>query len=61
MALKFIQKRILDTTLKLSGILYVIGNTYMKEIYGVGMLLSKRCASDDVSVSLMASRMKRKA
>nr|DAD37445.1 TPA_asm: hypothetical protein HUJ06_008086 [Nelumbo nucifera] len=32
----------------------------MKDIYGIGIILSRRCKSDDSSISFMAYKMKRK-
>ena len=49
-----------ETTLKLFGSLYVTGNEYEKQIYGLGMMISTWCLSDDVDLKLMAMRMKLK-
>ncbi|KAK6915218.1 hAT-like transposase, RNase-H fold, partial [Dillenia turbinata] len=49
-----------DTTVKLSSLYYVTGNEYMKEIYGIGLILDKICESEDSGTASMASTMKRK-
>ncbi|KAK6926078.1 hAT-like transposase, RNase-H fold [Dillenia turbinata] len=38
----------------------ITGNEYMKEIYGIGMILDKICESEDSGTASMASKMKRK-
>ena len=49
-----------ETTLKLSDSLYILGNVYMQEIYGLRMIIAKRCQSVDLNACLMAKRMKKK-
>jgi len=49
-----------DTTLKLSGSLYVTGNSYVPQIYGVGYLISGYCNNVDESIRNMAYQMKAK-
>ncbi|KAL3536597.1 hypothetical protein ACH5RR_005058 [Cinchona calisaya] len=49
-----------DTTLRLSGSLYVTGNPYMVEIYAIGFFLIRLMAGSDENLAAMASRMKKK-
>ncbi|KAK6921426.1 hAT-like transposase, RNase-H fold [Dillenia turbinata] len=44
----------------LKGSYYVTGNEYMKEIYGIDMILDKICESEDSGTASMASKIKRK-
>lgn len=49
-----------NATLKVSGSYYVTTNHYMKEIYGIGMMIRKYCSDEDMSLALMVERMKLK-
>ncbi|KAL9227709.1 hypothetical protein vseg_003363 [Gypsophila vaccaria] len=49
-----------DATLRLSGSLYTTSNMYLQEVVAVGMMIKKKCESNDVGVCLMASGMKTK-
>ncbi|WOL13556.1 zinc finger BED domain-containing protein RICESLEEPER 1-like [Canna indica] len=49
-----------ETTLKLSGSLYVTGNEYIRQIYGLGLMISSWCESGDLCLKAMATRRKRK-
>ncbi|KAL3507134.1 hypothetical protein ACH5RR_032516 [Cinchona calisaya] len=50
-----------DTTVRLSGSLYVTGNQYMVEIYAVGFFLTRLMECSDENLAAMASRMKKEA
>lgn len=49
-----------ETTLKLSGCLYVTGNTYMSRICGVGYVISTYCENENEYIRSMAHAMKAK-
>ncbi|XP_031281680.1 zinc finger BED domain-containing protein RICESLEEPER 2-like [Pistacia vera] len=49
-----------DTTLRVSGSLYVTSNAYMQDIFGIGLKISKWCRSVDPGLHIMALRMKGK-
>ncbi|KAK6914586.1 hAT-like transposase, RNase-H fold [Dillenia turbinata] len=53
-------KRFYDIAIKLSSSYYVTGNEYMKEIYGIDMILDKMHESKDSGTTFMVSKMKRK-
>lgn len=50
-----------DATLKISTTRYVTGNAYMKEIFGVGLMIRKmELSQGDVKLKAMAGKMKLK-
>lgn len=49
-----------DTTLNLSGSLYVTGNSYVPQIYRIGHLISGYCNNGDESIRNMTYQMKAK-
>jgi len=51
-------KILYETTLKLSGCLYVMGNTYVPRIYGVGYVISTYCDNDNEYIRSLAHAMK---
>ena len=49
-----------DATLRISGSSYVTSNLYMKEVFALGRRIQQYRDDDDLSISLMASKMKAK-
>lgn len=49
-----------EATLKISGCLYVTGNCYVSEIYGVRFLISDLCNNNDDNIRNIAQKMKLK-
>ncbi|RYR33877.1 hypothetical protein Ahy_A10g048547 [Arachis hypogaea] len=49
-----------DATLRISGSFYVTSNLYMKEVFALGRRIQQYRDDDDLSISLMASKMKAK-
>ncbi|RYQ91666.1 hypothetical protein Ahy_B09g097651 [Arachis hypogaea] len=49
-----------DATLCISGFSYVTSNLYMKEVFALGRRIQQYRDDDDLSISLMASKMKAK-
>ncbi|XP_057734179.1 zinc finger BED domain-containing protein RICESLEEPER 2-like [Arachis stenosperma] len=49
-----------DATLRISGSSYVTSNLYMKEVFALGRRIQQYRDYDDLSISLMASKMKAK-
>lgn len=49
-----------DATVNISGSKYVTGNTYMKEIFGVGWMIVKMTTMEDTHKKAMAEKMKLK-
>ncbi|XP_025670227.1 zinc finger BED domain-containing protein RICESLEEPER 2-like [Arachis hypogaea] len=49
-----------DATLRISGSSYITSNLYMKEVFALGRRIQQYRDDDDLSISLMASKMKAK-
>ncbi|KAL4288092.1 hypothetical protein AHAS_Ahas19G0251600 [Arachis hypogaea] len=49
-----------DATLRIFGSSYVTSNLYMKEVFAFGRKIQQYRNDDDLSISLMASKMKAK-
>ncbi|KAK6923517.1 hAT-like transposase, RNase-H fold [Dillenia turbinata] len=50
----------LEDDIELESSYHVTGNEYMKEIYGIGIILDKICESEYSGIASMAPKMKRK-
>ncbi|KAL1223810.1 Zinc finger BED domain-containing protein RICESLEEPER 2 [Cardamine amara subsp. amara] len=59
-ALSEILQYFYDATVNISGSKYVTGNTYMKEIFGVGWMIVKMDTLEDTHKKAMAEKMKLK-
>ncbi|BAT85021.1 hypothetical protein VIGAN_04251200 [Vigna angularis var. angularis] len=53
-------KMFYDSTLRISGSSYVTSHMYMKEVFGIGKRIQQYSESSDLSIKLMAMRMKGK-
>nr|KYP41362.1 Putative AC transposase [Cajanus cajan] len=53
-------KMFYDSTMRISGTSYVTSHMYMKEVFGIGKKIRQYSESSDVSIRLMALRMKGK-
>lgn len=49
-----------NSTLRISGSLYATSNMYFHEVFGIGAMIKKKMTDDDVSLRLMATKMKQK-
>ena len=53
-------KMFYDSTMRISGSLYVTSNIYMKEVFAIGRKIRTLCENDDERIKSMAFKMKSK-